>query len=290
LPGIETVCDELRIKQICIDDVAKKANAEYKPFVFAEREKHSNEIIDEVIASYKERRPNVQLNLLPEHGNSNTLTGVSEVSLKKFLGGNWKPLVDLIVQGKIKGVAGVVGCSSLVSGGHDVLTVALTKELIARDIIVLTAGCSSGGIENCGLMTPEAADLAGPNLKAVCKQLGIPPVLNFGPCLAIGRLEIVATELAETIGIDIPQLPLVLSAAQWLEEQALADGCFGLALGLPLHLGLPPYVTGSPVTVKVLTEDMKSLTGGQVIINADAKESADLLEKIILEKRAALKI
>jgi carbon-monoxide dehydrogenase catalytic subunit len=290
LPGIETVCDELLVRQICIDDVAKKANAEYKPFVFAEREKHSNEIIDMIIASYKNRRPKVKLNLLPEHGNTNTLTGVSEVSLKKFLGGNWKPLVDLIVQGKIKGVAGVVGCSSLVSGGHDVLTVALTRELIARDIIVLTAGCSSGGIENCGLMVPEAAELAGPGLKAVCKQLGIPPVLNFGPCLAIGRLEIVATELAETIGIDIPQLPLVLSAAQWLEEQALADGCFGLALGLPLHLGLPPYVTGSPVAVQVLTQDMKSLTGGQVIINADAKESADLLEKIIQEKRAALKI
>jgi carbon-monoxide dehydrogenase catalytic subunit len=290
LPGIETICDKLRIKQICIDDVAKKANAELKPFVFAEREKLSEEIIDAVIASYKARRPGVELNLMPDHGNDNTLTGISEVSLKKFLGGNWKPLVDLIVSGKIKGVAGVVGCSSLVSGGHDVLTVALTRELIARDIIVLTAGCSSGGIENCGLMVPEAAELAGPGLKAVCRQLGIPPVLNFGPCLAIGRLEIVATELAETIGIDIPQLPLVLSAAQWLEEQALADGCFGLALGLPLHLGLPPYISGSPVAVKLLTEDMKSLTGGQIIINAGAKESADLLEKIILEKRQALKI
>jgi carbon-monoxide dehydrogenase catalytic subunit len=215
---------------------------------------------------------------------------VSEVSLKKFLGGSWKPLVDLIVAGDIKGVAGVVGCSSLVTGGHDVLTVDLTRELIARDIIILTAGCSSGGIENCGLMVPEAAELAGPRLKAVCKKLGIPPVLNFGPCLAIGRLETVATELAETIGIDIPQLPLVLSAAQWLEEQALADGCFGLALGLPLHLGLPPYVTGSKVATQVLCQDMKSLTGGQVIINSDAKESADILEKIILEKRAALKI
>ena len=164
------------------------------------------------------------------------------------------------------------------------------KELIARDIIVLTAGCSSGGIENCGLMTPEAAELAGPKLKAVCRKLGIPPALNFGPCLAIGRLEIVATELAEAIGIDIPQLPLVLSAAQWLEEQALADGCFGLALGLPLHLGLPPFVTGSSVATQVLTQDMKTLTGGQVIINGDAKESADILEKIILEKRSALKI
>ena len=271
LPGIEPICEELKIKQICLDDVAKKANAELKPYVFEEREKQSEEIIDEIIAAYKERRGSVPLNLMPEHGNDNTLTGVSEGSLKEFLGGNWKPLIDLIVSGDIKGIAGVVGCSNLTAGGHDVLTVEMTKELIAKDILVLTAGCSSGGIENCGLMTPEAAKYAGPKLRAVCEKLNIPPVLNFGPCLAIGRLEIVATELAEAIGVDIPQLPLVLSAAQWLEEQALADGCFGLALGLPLHLGLPPFVTGSKLVTKVLTEDMKSLTGGQVIINGDAK-------------------
>lgn len=109
---------------------------------------------------------------MEEHGNERTLTGVSEGSLKEFLGGNWKPLVDLIVSGDIKGVAGVVGCSNLTAGGHDVLTVELTKELIARDIIVLTAGCSSGGIENCGLMTPEAAQFAGPKLRAVCENWG----------------------------------------------------------------------------------------------------------------------
>ena len=268
LPGIEPICDELMIKQIC----------------------QSEEIIDEIVEAYKARRGKVTMNLQPEHGNDHTLTGVSEGSLKEFLGGNWKPLIDLIVSGDIKGVAGVVGCSNLTAGGHDVLTVDLVKELISRDIIVLTAGCSSGGIENCGLMTPEAAKLAGPKLRAVCEKLNIPPVLNFGPCLAIGRLEIVATELAEALGIDIPQLPLVLSAAQWLEEQALADGCFGLALGLPLHLGLPPFVTGSNLAVKLLTEDMKSLTGGQVIINPDAKASADILEKIIEEKRAGLNI
>ncbi|MCI9104633.1 MAG: anaerobic carbon-monoxide dehydrogenase catalytic subunit [Lachnospiraceae bacterium] len=290
LPGIEPICDQLQIKQICIDNVAKKANAELKEFDFENRPAVTDAIIDEIVAAYQTRRSQVTLNLLPEHGNENTLTGVSEISLKQFLGGNWQPLIDLLVSGDIKGVAGVVGCSNLTAGGHDVLTVDLVRELIARDILVLTAGCSSGGIENCGLMTPEAAQFAGPKLRAVCEKLGIPPVLNFGPCLAIGRLEIVATELAEALHVDLPQLPLVLSAAQWLEEQALADGCYGLALGLPLHLGLPPFVTGSKVAVKVLTEDMKSLTGGQVIINGDARESADILEGIIQEKRQGLKI
>lgn len=288
LPGIEPICDELMIKQICLDSVAKKANAELKQYDYAKREAISEEIISEAIESYTQRRKTVSMNLMPDHGNDHSLTGVSENSLKEFLGGSWKPLIDLIASGDIKGIVGVVGCSNLTAGGYDVLTVELTKELIKRDIIVLTAGCSSGGLENCNLMTPEAAELAGPKLRAVCEKLGIPPVLNFGPCLAIGRLEIVATEIAEAMGVDLPQLPLALSAAQWLEEQALADGAFGLALGLPLHLGLPPFVTGSNVAVKVLTEDMKQLTGGQVIINPNAVETAMILDRIITEKRAAL--
>ncbi len=289
LPGIEAICDELKIKQICLDVVAKKANAEYIPFNYETRQADGDRIIDEIIAAYKARRGSVPMNLFADHGNKNTLTGVSEGSLKAFLGGSWKPLIDLIVAGKIKGLAGVVGCSS-VAYGHDTLTAELTKELIAKDILVLTAGCSSGGLENIGLMTPEAADLAGPSLRAVCKELGIPPVLNFGPCLAIGRLEIVATEIAEELGVDLPQLPLVLSAAQWLEEQALADGAFALALGLPLHLGVPPFITGSKLVTKVLTEDMVSLTGGRVIVDGDGKRAAGTLEAIIEEKRKALHI
>ena len=289
LPGIETICEELKIKQICLDVVAKKANAEYIPFRYETRQEDGDRIIDEIVAAYKARRGAVPMNLFKDHGNKNTLTGVSEGSLKDFLGGSWKPLIDLIVAGKIKGLAGVVGCSS-VAYGHDTLTAELTKELIAKDILVLTAGCSSGGLENIGLMTPEAAELAGPSLRAVCKELGIPPVLNFGPCLAIGRLEIVATEIAEELGVDLPQLPLVLSAAQWLEEQALADGAFALALGLPLHLGVPPFITGSKLVTKVLTEDMVGLTGGRVIVDGDGKSAANTLEAIIEEKRKALNI
>ena len=290
LPGIEPICDALQIKQICIDAIAKKANAELKDFSFGARATATEDILNEAATAFSLRRPIIPLNLLPEHGNDTTLTGLSETSLKAFLGDTWQPLIDLIAGGQIKGLAAVVGCSNLTAGGHDILTVELAKELIAKDILVLSAGCSSGGLENCGLMSPEAAELAGPSLKAICQQLGIPPVLNFGPCLAIGRLEIVATEIAEALGIDLPQLPLVLSAPQWLEEQALADGAFGLALGLPLHLGLPPFITGSPVAAQVLCEVMKSLTGGHVLINNDATESAILLENIILQKRQDLNL
>ncbi|MBC2581177.1 anaerobic carbon-monoxide dehydrogenase catalytic subunit [Clostridium sp. DJ247] len=288
LPGIEPIADEFMVKQICIDNIAKKANAEHVAYSYEERVNITNKVINEALEAYSSRRSKVTINLPENHGDDNTITGVSETSLKEFLGGTWKPLVDLIAEGKIKGVAGIVGCSNLTAKGHDVFTVELTKELIKRNIIVLSAGCSSGGLENVGLMSPAAAELAGDSLKEVCQSLGIPPVLNFGPCLAIGRLEIVATELAEYLGIDIPQLPLVLSAPQWLEEQALADGSFGLALGLPLHLAIPPFITGSSLVTKVLTEDLKNITGGHLILEDDVMKTADILESIVIEKRQGL--
>lgn len=288
IPGIEPIADEFDVKMICLDDVAKKVNAEYLPFSMDKAEDISNYIIEEAIKSYGKRRRNVTIDIPKDHGHDDVVTGVSEKSLKDFLGGSWKPLVDLIVEGKIKGVAAVVGCSNLTAMGHDIFTVELTKELIKRDIIVLSAGCSSGGLENVGLMSPKAAALAGDSLRAVCESLGIPPVLNFGPCLAIGRLEIVATQLAEYIGIDIPQLPLILSAPQWLEEQALADGAFGLSLGLPLHLAIPPFITGSKTVTKVLTEDLESLTGGKLVLENDVMKAADELEKIIINRREKL--
>lgn len=327
LPGIEPICDNLEIPQICLDDVAKKRNADYVHFTWEDRSEISRSIVDKAIDSYRSRRSSMtpdntqklvsalsrclaggepdmtdlqnaltqmvsqsknRINPMASHGVHNAITGVTEVTLKQFLGGNYGPLIDLIKQGKIKGIAGVVGCSNLRAKGHDVYTVELTKQLIKKNILVLSAGCTCGGLENCGLMSPEAAELAGDSLKEVCKSLGIPPVLNFGPCLAIGRMELVAGEIAADLGVDIPQLPIVMSAPQWLEEQALADGAFALALGFTVHLGLPPFVTGSPVAVDILTDKMKDITGGQLIIDTDIETSADTLEAVIMEKRSGL--
>ena len=53
--------------------------------------------------------------------------------------------IDAIVSGKIKGIAAVVGCSNLRAKGHDVFTVELAKELIKKDILVLSAGWTAAG-------------------------------------------------------------------------------------------------------------------------------------------------
>jgi len=238
---------------------------------------------------YLLRRGTIEIDI-PTHGYDDVVAGVSEKSLVKLLGGSLSPLIDLIKNGVIKGVAGILGCSNLAAGGHDITTVELTRQLIKRDILVLSAGCTTGGLANCGFCSPSAKEMAGPGLKLVCEKLGIPPVLNFGPCLAIGRIEIVVAELAKALNVDIPQLPVVISAPQWLEEQALADGCYGLALGLTLHLAQPPPILGSPLVTRILTQDLVNLTGGKVIVEMDPVLAADKLQYEMEKKLAALGI
>lgn len=289
IPGIEPICDRLGIPMLCLDDVAKKKNAEYLPYSDENKDEISCRIAADAIVSYKKRTGGKnRVNPMSHHGFKEAVTGVSEVSLKQVLGGSWKPLIDAIASGAVKGVAAVVGCSNLRAKGHDLLTVEMTRELIKKDILVLSAGCTCGGLENCGLMSREAASLAGDSLRKVCETVGIPPVLNFGPCLAIGRIETVSSELAEALGVDLPQLPVVVSAPQWLEEQALADGAFALALGFHLHLGLPPFVTGSPVITDVLMNQLEALTGGKLMIETESKAAAEAIEKVICEKRKGL--
>ncbi|WP_225073048.1 anaerobic carbon-monoxide dehydrogenase catalytic subunit [Desulfuromonas sp. CSMB_57] len=291
LSGIEPIAEAKQIKLVCLDDVAKLTSSELLADIPGQERELAQKLTRMAADQYRQRRApgseKIRIDL-PRHGHQDVVTGVSEKSLVQFLGGSLQPLVDLVAGGRIKGVAAVLGCSNLAEGGHDVMTVNLTRELIQRDILVLSAGCTTGGLANCGFCSPSAKDWAGPGLKGVCEALGIPPVLNFGPCLSIGRIEMVAKALAETMGVSLPQLPVVISAPQWLEEQALADGCFGLALGLTLHLAQAPPVTGSPLITKVLTEDLPNLTGGRLFIEADPVKTAELMEGIIRDKLQAL--
>lgn len=300
IPGIEPICKELEIPMICLDDVAKKAEAKYLPYSYEAKESITGEIIAAALCGYKNRAERLtgvapqdnemRKNPMNCHGYVDTVTGVTEDTLVSVLGGSLQPLIDAIASGKIKGIAAIVGCSNLRAKGHDIFTVEMAKEMIKRDILVVSAGCTCGGLENCGLMTLDAIELAGEGLQSVCQVLNVPPVLNFGPCLAIGRIEMAACALAKEMDVDLPQLPVIISAPQWLEEQALADGAYALALGFPLHLALPPFVTGSPIAVDVLTRGLKNLTGGQLIIDTEVESACNTLEDIINEKRKNLGI
>ena len=290
LSGIEPIAAKQQVKLICLDDVAKQSTAELLKDERGKEMELARHLVTMAAAQHRQRRSAGVVIDVPEHGHSDVLTGISEKSLVKFLGGSVQPLIELIASGQIKGVVGVLGCSNLAEGGHDVMTVNLTRELIKRDILVLSAGCTTGGLANVGLCSPSAAAQAGPGLRAVCEALGIPPVLNFGPCLSIGRIEMVAQALAAAMNVSMPELPVVISAPQWLEEQALADGAFGLAMGLTLHLAQAPPVAGSPIITKLLTEDLPAITGGRLFIEPDPVKTADLMAAIIADKLQALEV
>ncbi len=216
------------------------------------------------------------------------IAGFSTEAVLKALGNKLDPLVEVIAAGKIKGVVALVNCASLRNGPQDWNTVTITKELIKKDILVVSGGCGNHALEVAGLCSPEAANQAGEGLKEVCKALGIPPVLSFGTCTDTGRISMLVTALADHLDVDIPQLPIAVTAPEWMEQKATIDAVFALAYGAYTHLSPTPFVSGAPKLVKLLTEDIEGLTGGKLALGDDPVQAAEDIEKHIISKRKGL--
>src|SRR5690606_33045632 len=136
------------------------------------------------------------------------------------LGNKLDPLVDVITAGKIKGVVALANCSTLRNGPQDWNTVNLTKELIKRDILVVSGGCGNHALEVAGLCNLDAINMAGDGLKEVCNMLKIPPVLSFGTCTDTGRVSMLVTALADHLDVDVSDLPIAVTAPEWMEQKA----------------------------------------------------------------------
>lgn len=182
----------------------------------------------------------------------------------------------------------LANCSTLRNGPQDWNTINLTKELIKRDILVVSGGCGNHALEVAGLCSLEAKEKAGPGLGEVCGMLNIPPVLSFGTCTDTGRMSMLVTALAEHLNADIPDLPIAVTAPEWMEQKATIDGVFAVAYGAYTHLSPTPFITGAPNLVKLLTEDVEGLTGGRIVLGDDPVEVADGIEAHILCKRKGL--
>lgn len=215
------------------------------------------------------------------------MTGFSIEAILSALGGTPKPLIDAIVAGSIRGAVGVVGCNNpkiKQDFGHT----ELTKRLIENDILVLVTGCATVADGKAGLMVPEAADLAGPGLKAVCKALGIPPVLHVGSCVDNSRIIALGAALANTLGVDISALPLAGAVPEWYSEKAVAIGVYVVASGIYTVLGIAPPVFGSPNIVKLLTEGLDGVFGATFAVEPDPNRAAVLIRRHIEKKRQCL--
>lgn len=217
------------------------------------------------------------------------VTGFSVEAIKSALGDTWKPLVDAIVAGKIKGAAGVVGCNNP-KIKHDYGHVTLSKELIKRNILVVETGCAAIASGKAGLLRPEAAELAGDGLREVCEALGIPPVLHMGSCVDCSRILVLLAELANAVGVGIDELPVAGAAPEWYSQKAVSIGSYFVASGVYTVLGPMPKITGSASVVELLTKGLFDVVNAAFAVEPDPMKAADLMEKHIEHKRKKLGI
>ena len=161
--------------------------------------------------------------------------GFSHEYINYMLGGSFRgsyaPLNENIINGRIRGVAGVVGCTNP-RVKHDWVHVELVKELIKNDILVLLTGCAQISIAKAGLLVPEASVLAGPGLSEVCETVGMPPVLGLGSCVDNSRILIAASEMVKQGGLGdcLADLPVAGAAPEWMSEKAISIGHYFVAL------------------------------------------------------------
>jgi carbon-monoxide dehydrogenase catalytic subunit len=180
------------------------------------------------------------------------IVGFGVESIDYMLGGSFRgsfrPLNDNIINGKIRGIAGVVGCNNP-RVTQDAVHLALVEELLANDVIVVQTGCGATASGKAGLMTPEAAmKYAGAGLREVCEAVGIPPVLHAGSCVDNSRILTAAMRiiLEGGLGEDFSDLPAVGAAPEYMSEKAIAIGQYFVGSGVSVMFGVTfPTIEGT---------------------------------------------
>jgi len=232
------------------------------------------QLLQMAVDNYKERRTSVEpISQLPLQ---EAVVGFSTESIVDALGGTLDPLLGAIKDGALRGVAGLVSCTTLRDTGQDVHSVRVAKELIKRDVLVLSLGCGNAAMQVAGLCSPEAKKFAGPGLSGLCRTLKIPPVLSYGTCTDTGRLADLLAAISNALGgVPIPDLPVAAVAPEYMEQKATIDAIFALALGLYTYVNPVPTVTGAPNLVQLLTQDCKQVTGGILNVETDPVQAVD---------------
>ena len=224
------------------------------------------------------------------------ISGFGVESIQYHLGGTFRgsyyTLNDNIINGRIRGIAGVVGCNNARTR-HNECHIEMVKELLKNDVIVLTTGCSAIACAMDGLLTPEsAAVFCGPGLAEVCETVGIPPVLHLGSCVDNSRILLAATEVVKAggLGHDISDLPVAGSAPEWMSEKAISIGHYFVSSGVYTVFGVGLPLTGAPVFQEFLFKDYENLYGGMWDLEAYPVKHAHKMIAHIDKKREALGI
>jgi carbon-monoxide dehydrogenase catalytic subunit len=299
-PGTVKVAECFDTKVITTEANVKIPGAMHVPFEAENADTAAEEIVRTAIAAFVARKgKDVEI---PDEKAS----GLAGFSVEAIVGVLYKvdpddplkPVIDNIVAGNIYGAVAFAGCPNPKIRTSE-MTELMAKDLLAKNVLIVTTGCTAHILAQAGMMSPDATEkYAGDGLKAVLTALGgaaglpgpLPPVWHMGSCVDNSRIVTLLGALATKLGVKISDLPVAGSAPELVQEKAISIGAWLLALGITVHLAPAPHVLGSPVATKVLTQDLPSITGGRAYVEYDPHKAAAGLLEHIAAKRAALGI
>lgn len=249
-------------------------------------------IVKLAIDNFENRKAEV---MIPKHKEP-VVAGFGVESTEYHLGGTFRgsyyTLNDNIINGRVRGLAGVVGCNNARTK-HNEVGLTVIKELIRNDVLVLVTGCMGIACAEAGLLVPEAAAVyAGPGLAEVCETVGIPPVLHLGSCVDNSRILLAATEVVKAggLGKDISDIPVAGSAPEWMSEKAISIGHYFVTSGVYTVFGATFPTSGAPEFQKYLFEDFEKMYGGMWDFEPDPIKHAQKMIAHIDKKRKELGI
>jgi carbon-monoxide dehydrogenase catalytic subunit len=292
MQSITTVAECYHTKIITTSPKAKIPGAVHIEFDEHKAMESARAIVKTAIENFPNRGKNVHI---PSQ-QTDLIAGFSHETINYLLGGlfraSYRPLNDNIINGRIRGVAGVVGCNNA-RVKHNEAHIAMVKELIKNDVLVITTGCNAIACGEAGLMVPEAAaEYAGSGLVEVCETVGIPPVLHMGSCVDNSRILMAATAMVKDggLGDDISELPVAGAAPEWMSEKAISIGQYFVASGVFTVFGVTWPTLGSNEVTDFLFKDFEQMYGGMWAFEPDPIKGAQLMVAHIDKKRKALGI
>lgn len=291
MPSLPEVCKCYHTHLITTSSKAKIDGAKYIEFSEKKALQSAKEIFREAILNFPNRGkvdiPKEKMDLI---------AGFSHEAIIYMLGGSFRgsyvPLNDNVINGRIKGVAGVVGCGNP-KVTHDQGHVGLVEELIANNILVVQTGCSAIACAKAGFLQPESAHkYAGKGLAEVCRAVGIPPVFHSGSCVDNSRILIALSEMVKVggLGNDISELPVAGAAPEWMSEKAISIGHYFVASGVYTVFGVGLPVKGSEMFCSHIFKEFESIFGGMWAVEPDISKMAGLIIDHINKKREKLGI
>ncbi len=293
MPSLPEVASAYHTEIVSTSDIARTVGARHASFSTENAYENASALLRRAIENFKRRDP--EKVSIPRYEKP-LVAGFSVDAVKYMLGGSFRasfrPLNDAIIQGRIKGVAGVVGCNNPRTK-LDWYTNRLTEELIKNDVLVLKTGCAAIASAKAGMLTPETAlEKAGAGLREVCEAVGMPPVLHMGSCVDNSRLLEAATEvvLEGGLGDDLSDVPVVGVAPEWMSEKAVSIGCYFVASGIDVILGYPFHISGSENVSRFLGEEARELFGASFHVHPDPIEAAEAALALINGRRDRLGI